>query len=225
LSVAEDHLEIASEDLEINAGKIFAKGYEKRNMSVVEACRIAIRTRKTVPLTAYIAYDPPTQGADQNFYGDYSSAYTYAAQAVEVEVDTETGQVRIMRVAAAHDVGFAINPMGVRGQIYGGVAQGGGWGLYENVVYENSRLKTTNMRHYNMMTLSDMPQVESILVETMDPVGPYGAKGVGEPALIPMAPAIANAVHDAIGVRIHDLPITAEKVFFALYPECKGGDL
>ena len=225
LSLAEDHLEIASEDLDIKAGKIFAKGYEKRSMSVAEACHIAIRTRKTVPLTAYIAYDPPTQGADQNFYGDYSSAYTYAAQAVEVEVDTETGQVRILRVAAAHDVGYAINPMGVKGQIYGGIAQGGGYGIYENVVYENGRLKTTNMRHYNMMTLSDMPEVKSILVESMDPVGPYGAKGVGEPALIPMAPAIANAVHDAVGVRITDLPITAEKIFFALYPECDGGDL
>jgi CO/xanthine dehydrogenase Mo-binding subunit len=225
LSVAEDHLEITAKDLEINAGKIFAKGYEKRNMSVAEACRIAIRTQKTVPLTAYIAYDPPTQGADQNFYGDYSSAYTYAAQAVEVEVDTETGQVQIMRVAAAHDVGYAINPMGVRGQIYGGIAQGGGWALYENVVYENGRLKTNRLRHYNMMTMSDMPQIESILIETNDPIGPYGAKGVGEPTLIPMPPAIANAIHDAVGVRITDLPITAEKIFFALHPECEGGDL
>ena len=103
-----------------------------------------------------MAYDPPTQGADENFYGDYSSAYTYAAQAVEVEVDTETGQVRMLRVACAHDVGYAINPMGVRGQIFGGVAQGGGQGLYEDVVYENGKLRTTGLRQYNMMTLSDM---------------------------------------------------------------------
>ena len=75
------------------------------------------------------------------------------------------------------------------------------------------------------MTLSDMPEVESLLVETIDPIGPYGAKGVGEPTLIPMPPAIANAIEDAVGVRICDLPITAEKIFFALHPECEGGDL
>lgn len=219
LAVAEDHLEIAAEDLDIEEGRIFAKGYEQKGISVAEACRLAIRTRKTVPLTAYLAYDPPTQGADQDFYGDYSSAYTYAAQAVEVEVDTETGQVRILRVAAAHDVGFAVNPLGVKGQIYGGVAQGGGWALYENLAYQEGRLLTTSLRQYHLMTISDMPEVEPILVESMDPVGPYGAKGVGEPSLIPMPPAIANAIQDAVGVRIRDLPITSEKVFFALHPE------
>lgn len=211
--------------LDIEAGRIFVKDNPEKGLTVAEACRLAIRTKKTVPLTAYVAYDPPTQGADADFYGDYSSAYTYAAQAVEVEVDTETGQVRMLRVACAHDVGFAINPMGVRGQILGGVAQGGGQGLYEDMVYEKGRLRTTGLRQYNMMTLSDMPEVESILVESMDPIGPYGAKGVGEPTLIPMPPAIANAVQDAVGVRIRDLPITAEKVFFALHPECQGGEL
>ena len=226
LEVAAEMLEANPDDLHIRRGIIMKPGETDHTLSVKEVCHAAIRTCKTVPLTAYIAYDPPTTGADPvTFYGDYSSAYTYAAQAVEVEVDTETGQVRILRVAAAHDVGYAINPMGVRGQIYGGIAQGGGFGIYENVTYENGRLKTTSMRHYNMMTLADMPEVKTILVESMDPIGPYGAKGVGEPTLIPMAPAIANAVHDAVGVRINDLPITAEKIFFAIYPECEGGDL
>lgn len=225
LEVAEEILEVTAQDLEIVEGRIFAKGYQEKSLTVAEVCQVAIRTQRTAPLTAYISYDPPTTGADADFYGDYSSAYNYAAQAVEVEVDTETGRVRLVRVAAAHDVGFAINPMGVKGQIYGGVAQGGGWALYENVVYENGRLRTTGMRHYNMMTMSDMPEMESILVETIDPIGPYGAKGVGEPTLIPMPPAIANAVHDALGIRMRDLPITAENVFFALHPECEGGEL
>jgi CO/xanthine dehydrogenase Mo-binding subunit len=185
-------------------------------MEVSEVCRLAIRTKKTVPLTAYVAYDPPTQGADQNFYGDYSSAYSYAAQAVELEVDTETGRIRLVRVVCAHDVGFAINVAGVEGQILGGVSQGGGWGLYEDIVYEKGTLRTTGLGDYKIMTSCDMPKVEIILVETHDPVGPYGAKGVGEPTLIPMAPAIANAVQDAVGVRIRDLPLTAEKVFLAL---------
>ena len=225
LGLAGELMEVEPAHLDIADGTVFDTRAPDTAMSVAEVCRTAIRTQKTIPLTAYVAYDPPTQGTDANYYGDYSSAYTYAAQAVEVEVDTETGQVRLLRVACAHDVGFAINPMGVKGQIYGGVAQGGGWALYENMVYEDGRLKTTTMRQYNMMTMSDMPVVESILVETNDPVGPYGAKGVGEPTLIPMPPAIANAVHDAVGVRIRDLPVTAEKVFFALHPECRGGDL
>jgi CO/xanthine dehydrogenase Mo-binding subunit len=216
LGLAGEVLEISPEDLEIENGWIHPRGSKKTGMEVSEVCRLAIRTKKTVPLTAYVAYDPPTQGADQNFYGDYSSAYSYAAQAVELEVDTETGRIRLVRVVCAHDVGFAINVAGVEGQILGGVSQGGGWGLYEDIVYEKGTLRTTGLGDYKIMTSCDMPKVEIILVETHDPVGPYGAKGVGEPTLIPMAPAIANAVQDAVGVRIRDLPLTAEKVFLAL---------
>ena len=224
LTVAAEILKEAPTDLDIDNGTIFKIGDTSKSVTVRKACQTGIRTQKTAALMSYVAYDPPTTGADpKTYYGDYSSAYTYAAQAVEVEVDTETGQVKIIRVVAAHDVGYAINPLGVQGQIYGGIAQGGGWGLYENMVYEKGKLKTNSLRHYNMMTMSDMPNVTSILVESNDPIGPYGAKGVGEPTLIPMPPAIANAVQDAIGIRIYDLPITAERVFFALYPECDGG--
>lgn len=207
--------------LDIKDGEVFVRPDPGKKVSVTELCQAAIRTKATISLTAYIAYDPPTQGADESFYGDYSSAYTYAAQAAEVEVNTETGEVRLLRVTAAHDVGRAININGVRGQIYGGVAQGAGWALYENMVYENDVLQQDSLRKYTMMTIADMPEVESIIIETNDPVGPFGAKGVGEPSLIPMPPAIANAVEDAVGMRIRDLPITAEKVFFALHPEGK----
>jgi CO/xanthine dehydrogenase Mo-binding subunit len=208
LKLAGSLLEAAPEDLDVREGRIFVKGSERTGISVAEVCKAAIRTQATVSLTAYVAYDPPTQGADDDFYGDYSSAYTYAAQAVEVEVNTETGQIRVLRVAAAHDVGRAINPNGIRGQIYGGVAQGTGWALYENILYEAGRLQNNSLRNYTLVTVTDMPEVEPIIVETHDPVGPYGAKGIGEPALIPMPPAVANAVEDAVGVRIRDLPIT-----------------
>jgi CO/xanthine dehydrogenase Mo-binding subunit len=222
LKLAGNLLEAAPEDLDVREGRIFVKGSERAGISVAEVCKAAIRTQATVALTAYVAYDPPTQGADDDFYGDYSSAYTYAAQAVEVEVNTETGQIRVLRVAAAHDVGRAINPNGIRGQIYGGVAQGAGWALYENILYEGGRLQNNSLRNYTLVTVTDMPEVEPIIVETHDPVGPYGAKGIGEPALIPMPPAVANAVEDAVGVRIRDLPISAEKIFFSLHPECEG---
>jgi CO/xanthine dehydrogenase Mo-binding subunit len=102
------------------------------------------------------------------------------------------------------------------------VAQGAGWALYENIMYEGGRLQNNSLRNYTLVTVTDMPEVEPIIVETHDPVGPYGAKGIGEPALIPMPPAVANAVQDAVGVRIRDLPITAEKIFFKLHPECEG---
>ncbi|MEW6673033.1 MAG: xanthine dehydrogenase family protein molybdopterin-binding subunit [Thermodesulfobacteriota bacterium] len=220
LDLAGNLMDVPPELLEIKNGSVFIKSDPDRKLPVAGICQSAIRSKATKALTAYVAYDPPTQGADENFYGDYSSAYTYAAQGVEVEVDTQTGQVRILRVAAAHDVGRAIHPNGVRGQVFGGIAQGAGWALYENIVYDNGELKTTSLRNYNMLTIHDMPTVTPIFVETHDPVGPYGAKGVGEPTLIPMAPAIANAIEDAVGVRINKLPITAEDVFAALYPEC-----
>lgn len=222
LKLAGKILETVPGDLDIRAGRIHVRDNKRTGISVAEVCRSAIRTKATVGLTAYVAYDPPTEGANEDFYGDYSSAYTYAAQAVEVEVNTETGQIRVLRVAAAHDVGRAINPNGIRGQIYGGVAQGAGWALYENMVYEGGRLQNKSLRSYPLVTVTDMPEVEAIVVETHDPVGPFGAKGIGEPSLIPMPPAVANAVEDAVGVRIRDLPITAEKIFFNLHPECEG---
>jgi len=177
---------------------------------------LGIRTREAIPFTAYITYDPPTEGADENFYGDYSSAYTYGAHGVEVEVDTVTGQVKVLRVVAVHDVGKVINKNGIIGQINGGVAQGIGWTLYENMVFDNGKPLTNSLKNYILMTIKDMPEIESVMVETNDPIGPFGAKGVGEPTLIPTAPAIANAIEDAVGIRIKDLPITSEKVFWAL---------
>jgi CO/xanthine dehydrogenase Mo-binding subunit len=186
-------------------------------MPLKEVAAKAIRTRAGVPLTAFITYDPPSEGADKEYYGDYSSAYTYGAHGVEVEVDTVTGQVKVLRVVAAHDVGKVVNQFGVQGQITGGVAQGIGWCLYENMLFKNGVPASKGLHGYNFMTIKDMPAVEGITVETNDPVGPYGAKGVGEPTLIPTAPAIANAIEDACGVRIRDLPITPEKMYWALH--------
>ena len=209
--------------IEINNAIIFNKLDPGQKMTVAEACTFGIRTKEATELTAYITYDPPTVGNDSNCYGDYSSAYTYGAHGIEVEVDTVTGQVKVLRVAAAHDVGMVINPNGVVGQITGGVAQGIGWTLYENQIHKEGIPQNTSLRNYLLMTIKDMPKIESILVETIDPIGPYGAKGIGEPALIPTAPAIANAIEDAIGVRIKDLPITAEKIYWAMHPEVKEG--
>ncbi len=142
--------------------------------------------------------------------------YTYGAHAVEVAVDIETGEVTVLKSVGAHDVGQAINPQAVEGQIEGGAAQGQGYALSEEMIYQEGKLVTPSFSEYLIPTAMDVPQIKSIILESRSGIGPFGAKGIGEPALTPVAPAIANAVADAIGVRVHDLPITPEKIVKAL---------
>jgi xanthine dehydrogenase molybdenum-binding subunit len=119
-------------------------------------------------------------------------------------------------LVSAHDVGRAINPTLVKGQIYGAVYTGVGYGLTEQVQVLEGKVMNPNFRDYKILTANDNIPVEAVIVEDPDAAGPYGAKGIGEPGLVPTAPAIANAVYDAIGIRINDLPITPEKVLKAL---------
>jgi CO/xanthine dehydrogenase Mo-binding subunit len=133
-----------------------------------------------------------------------------------VAVDTETGEVTVLKSVGAHDVGLAINPDAVAGQIEGGAAQGQGYALSEELRYEQGQLISPSFSEYLIPTAMDVPEYQAIILESRSGVGPFGAKGIGEPALTPVAPAIANAVADAIGVRVFDLPITPEKIVDAL---------
>jgi len=142
--------------------------------------------------------------------------YTFGAHAVEVAVDVETGEVSVLKSVGCHDVGQCINRAAVEGQIQGGAAQGQGYALSEEMIYRDGELMTPSFSEYFIPTALDVPRVETIILESRSGLGPFGAKGIGEPALTPVAPAIANAVADAIGVRIADLPITPEKVVRAL---------
>ncbi len=142
--------------------------------------------------------------------------YAYGAHAVEVSVDVETGEVEVLKSVAAHDVGQCINPSAVEGQIQGGAQNGQGYALSEEMLYEEGRLVTPSFSEYLMPTAMDMPKVECIVLESRSGVGPFGAKGIGEPAMTAVAPAIANAVADAIGVRVFEMPITPERVVRAL---------
>ena len=142
--------------------------------------------------------------------------YAFGAHAIEVAVDTETGEVTVLKSIGAHDVGQAINPAAVAGQIEGGAAQGQGYALSEDMIYQEGRLMTPSFSEYLIPTAMDMPEVRSIILESRSGLGPFGAKGIGEPALTPVAPAIANAVADAIGTRVFELPITPERVVAAL---------
>ena len=145
-------------------------------------------------------------------------------QAAEVEVDIETGVIRVVKVAAAADVGRAINPMTVEQQIEGGVVMGVSNGLFEGFSYDNGRIENGTLADYKVATIHDLPKITPIIVESVHVEAPYGAKGVGEPAAAATPPAIANALYDAIGVRIRDLPITPEKVLAALATEGGEGD-
>ena len=156
-------------------------------------------------------FEPETGRATPNF------AYAYSAQAVEVEVDTETGQVRVLRVVAADDVGQAINPMLVEGQIEGAVVQAQGYALLEDLKVKDGRILANQLSTYLIPTILDIPEkVESVIVEAPDPNGPWGARGVGELPFLPTAPAIAAAVHDATGVWFDEFPLTAERVLRGL---------
>ena len=163
-------------------------------------------------------FDPPTTKLDENGQGVPYATYGFAAQIAEVEVDTELGRVRPLRIAAAHDVGKAINPTQVEGQIHGGIAQGIGLALMEEYVPG----RTENLHDYLIPTVGDVPEIACIIVEDEEPLGPYGAKGIGEPALIPTAPAILGAIHHATGVRIRKVPATPDRVRKAIL-EKDGG--
>ncbi|MFZ0877997.1 MAG: molybdopterin cofactor-binding domain-containing protein, partial [Candidatus Acidiferrales bacterium] len=163
-------------------------------------------------VSAEATFDPPTTPLDENGQGNPYAVYGFGAHIAEVSVDIELGTVRVLKITAAHDVGRAINPTLVEGQIEGGAAQGLGMALME----EFFPGKGENLHDYLIPSVGDMPPVESILIEDPSPIGPFGAKGIGEQALIPTAPAILNAIYDATGVRIRRIPATPDRVRAAL---------
>ncbi|OQY20587.1 MAG: aldehyde oxidase, partial [Anaerolineaceae bacterium 4572_32.1] len=186
--------------------------------SVVEKVLTAWQAGERPAVAEHTYLAPKTTPFDpQTGHGTPNFAYGYVAQAVEVEVDTETGQVRVLRVVCADDVGQAINPQQIEGQIEGAVAQAVGWATCENFIVEGGRVLTPNLSTYLIPTISDVPdRVESIIVEQPDPRGPWGARGMGEMPFIPLAPALVAAVHDATGVWFDDLPLTPERVLRGL---------
>ena len=157
-------------------------------------------------------YDPPTQRQDENYIGNISATYGFGAHVAEVEVDPETGMVRLVGLWAAHDVGRAINPMSCEGQIEGGAAMGIGLALSEELPVRDGRFPAPNLHDYGMPTAVDVPPIEVTLVETEDALGPFGAKGIGEGGIILPPAAIANAVADAVGVRPRCYPMLPWKL-------------
>jgi len=164
------------------------------------------------------SFDPPTTPLDANGQGVPYATYAFAAQIATVEVDTELGTVKVLRMVAAHDVGKAINPTLVEGQIEGGIAQGLGLALMEEYLPG----RTENLHDYLIPTVGDVPEIECLLIEDREPLGPSGAKGVGEPGLVPTAPAILGAVHHATGVRATRVPQLPHRLREAILAKEKG---
>jgi aldehyde oxidoreductase len=163
-------------------------------------------------LSGFGRFDPPTTPLDRDGQGEPYASYAFGAQMVELSVDTQLGKVQLLRIVAAHDVGRAVNPQQVEGQLHGGIAQGLGLALMEEYLPG----RTENLHDYLIPTVGDMPPIECILVESPDPLGPFGAKGVGEPALVGIPPAIFAAIHQATGVRLTRAPATPDRIHAAL---------
>ncbi len=161
--------------------------------------------------------DPTRNEIRDGIAGKPFATYVYATQIAEVDVDDETGEVEILRIVAAHDCGTAINPMLVEGQVEGGISMGIGFALHEQILFDDAgRQINPNLTNYIVPTSLDMPEIEVDIVESFDPTGPFGAKGVGEPTSVPTAATILNAIHNAVGVRITSLPATPDKVLAAI---------
>lgn len=166
-------------------------------------------------------YEPPSVHQDREFKGDVSAAYAWATQVVEVEVDTQSGIVRLLKVTGAHDVGRVLNRLGIEGQVEGGIVMGQGYALTENLIVENGTVRNPNFRDYKLVTAPEIPDMDVSFIETMDGEGPKGAKGVGEAPAICVAAAVANAIYNATGVRIYALPFTPENVYRALHGQAQ----
>ncbi len=207
LDIASEMLEASPEDLELADGKVLVKGAPSKGVELTKIAGAAMR---------YAGHFEPVYGRGRA--ANKVSSPMYAAHLAKVAVDMETGEVRVLQYVAAQDVGFAINPAEVEGQIHGGVTQGIGWALFEGLVYdEQGQLLTSTLMDYALPLSKDVPVIEPLLVQVPSDLGPFGAKGVGEPPVVPVGAAIANAIYDAVGVRARQLPVTPERLFLAIH--------
>jgi CO/xanthine dehydrogenase Mo-binding subunit len=215
--VAAEMLGIETVELEAVDHRIRSKTFPEKQVALADVASRAQIVRGRPPLGS-ASFNPPTVPMDpETGQGKPFATYVYATQVAEVEVDDETGEVEVLRICAAHDSGTTINPALTEGQIEGGIAMGIGMALEEEMLFDaDGRQVNANLTNYLIPTSLDMPKIEVDIVQSYDPVGPFGAKGVGEPTLVPTMPAILNAIYDAVGVRIADLPATAEKILMAI---------
>jgi len=213
LKMAAELLEANPVDLSISAGNIFVAGVPQKKLTIAEVLRRRFGSSGTVLGKGW--YYPQVEDKAE-YFSNYMIFWILGAQGAEVEVNRETGEVKILKIYAAMDVGKAIHPSNCRGQIEGGVSMGVGYALYEDILLQGGSVLNPNLQNYKLPTVYEMPDMEAILVECPHKEGPYGAKGPGECTNVATPPAIANAIYDAVGIRIRNLPITPDKVLAAL---------
>ncbi|TET80402.1 MAG: xanthine dehydrogenase family protein molybdopterin-binding subunit [Anaerolineales bacterium] len=216
LEYAQLHFEQDIENLELADGKVYVKSDPENFLPLAELTKMC--AAEGLPLSNLALFKAPfTDPIDpETGQGDIFPDFTFGAHAVEVAVDTETGEITLLKSVGCHDVGRAINPIAVEGQIQGGSAQGLGYALMEEVQVVEGVIQTPSLSEYLIPTSRDLPTTKAIILESGTGLGPFGAKGIGEPSLTPAAPAVANALTNALGVRIKDLPLTPEKVLAAI---------
>jgi 4-hydroxybenzoyl-CoA reductase subunit alpha len=218
LEIASEMLDATVDELDLRDGYVFVKERPERNMWMGKAIRKALI--EDTPIMGRGSYMPKVDQRREwvsNPRGQHAGTFSFGAVIAEVEVDTETGQVRVTNVTGAHDCGFAINPMAVEGQLEGSVASGGvGATLLEEHSWDGGQMLNANMLEYKVPLSVDMPQITPIIVETIDPEGPFGAKEAGLWGSMNMFQAIGNAIYDAVGVWVKEFPITPDKVLAAL---------
>lgn len=218
---AAPRLGVSPSDVRLAGGRVLAAQDPDRSLGFAEACQLAERMHGNV--LAAGSYRPPELAGPYKGAGvGPSPAYSYSAAVVEVQADPETGEVRPIKVWLAHDIGRALNPTLVRGQVVGGVYMALGEALYEEHGFRRELHRTPSLLDYKSPTSLEMPDVEVLLIESDDPEGPYGAKEVGQGPLLPVIPAVANALYDALGVRVDEVPITPDKVLKALDAAAAG---
>jgi CO/xanthine dehydrogenase Mo-binding subunit len=209
-AVAAELLEGPVDSVQLSQGRCVLAGNPQRALSIAEVVAQA------------------TAGTGSPLHGDMSITSTpphitaFCAQAAEVEVDPDTGKVTVKKMVTAHDVGTILNPLTHQGQIEGGLIQGLGYALMEELRSEDGQVSTLSLGEYKIPTIKDIPELLTVLLDPDSGPAPYQGKGIGESSNTPVAAAIANAVYDAVGVRVMDLPVTAEKVFAALQARRDG---
>jgi CO/xanthine dehydrogenase Mo-binding subunit len=218
IKLAAEALEANEADLELKDGKIMVKGSPKSAVSIAEIARREIYRRGGSAIIGR-GLDEPSNTVPRDratLYGNTSRAYNFGTQVAEVEVDTKTGQVKIIQFVSAHDIGKAINPASCEGQIEGSIACGVAYAMSEKVLSDGGQVLNPNLIDYHMPTACDVAAIDSILIETLDPNTPFGAKSIGQPATMMPPPAIANAIADAVGIRVRQMPITGEMILAEL---------
>lgn len=226
LEVASQMLEANAQDLEARGGRIYVKGSSHKGISFAEAVHASVMRNNGNPVVGkgYRKIVPEVEHYPSlaKAKGRFTDAYGFATHVAEVEVDIVTGEVAILRTTTFHDCGFALNPVIVEGQVDGCVSMGAGQSLLEEGVLEEGRLLNPSFLNYELPVAMDTAHYQTGVVESVEPKGPFGAKEVGEGALAGMLAAVANAVYDAVGVRIKSLPVTPDKILQELYRQRSG---